>query len=161
MTKEDIIKAIDLNDSRDKLRDLLGSDSGSDIDFIPPSSSDSDVGLESDPLPTQKKRKKKTNNFNPSKQIRLFNTNGHCKPVHEGKKQFICKTCSASFSLKLDLDKHITSVHENKKPNFDCISSVHEEKRPDSGSDIFLFSSSSDSDVGLESDPFLKQKKEN
>ena len=59
MTKEDIIKAIDLNDSRDKLRDLLGSDSGSDIDFIPPSSSDSDVGLESDPLPTQKNEKRK------------------------------------------------------------------------------------------------------
>ena len=59
MTKEDIIKAIDLNDSRDKLRDILGSDSGSDIDFIPPSSSDSDVGLESEPLPTQKNYEKR------------------------------------------------------------------------------------------------------
>ena len=59
MTKEDIIKAIDLNDSRDKLRDLLGSDSGSDIDFLPPSNSDSDVGLESDPFLKQNKNEKR------------------------------------------------------------------------------------------------------
>jgi hypothetical protein len=104
-------------------------DSGSDI-FLFSSSSDSDVGLESDPFLKQKKQKKKTNNPTPSKQIKLFNTNDHCKPVHEGKKQLICKTCSASFSLKLDLDKHIASVHEDKKPNFDRhIESVNKETK--------------------------------
>ena len=44
--------------------------------------------------------------------------------------QLICKTCSASFSLKLDLDKHIASVHEDKKPNFDRhIESVNKETK--------------------------------
>ena len=57
MSKEDLLKAIDLNDSRDKLKDILVSDSRSDIDFLPPSNSDSDVGLESDPLPIQNKTK--------------------------------------------------------------------------------------------------------
>ena len=59
MSKEDILKAIDLNDSRDKLKDILVSDSRSDIDFLPSSSSDSDVGLESDPFLKQKKEKRK------------------------------------------------------------------------------------------------------
>ena len=47
MSKEDIIEAIDLNDSIDKLEDLLGTDSWSDKDFLW-QSSDSDVSLNSD-----------------------------------------------------------------------------------------------------------------
>ena len=61
LSKEDIIKAMDSdvsNDSNEKLKEILGSDSGSDIDFLPYSSSDSDIELEKDQyLSTPNKRK--------------------------------------------------------------------------------------------------------
>ena len=36
--------------------------------------------------------------------------------VHEGKKTFKCNDYDASFSRKLDLNRHIKTVHEEKKP---------------------------------------------
>ena len=35
------------------------------------------------------------------------------------KKPFMCNTCDTNFALKSDLKKHITEVHEGKRP-FKC-----------------------------------------
>ena len=61
LSKEDIIKSIDSDDSNEKLKEILGSHFGSDIDFLPNSSSDSDIELDKDQfLSTPNKRKKKS-----------------------------------------------------------------------------------------------------
>ena len=70
LSKEDIIKAIDSDDSNKKLKEILGSDSGSDIDFLPYSSSDSNIELEKDQfLSTSNKCKKNSQQIQPSKQF--------------------------------------------------------------------------------------------
>ena len=43
----------------------------------------------------------------------------HVSSVHEGKKPFKCNVCNASFTEKGSLNKHVSSVHEGKKP-FKC-----------------------------------------
>ena len=48
-------------------------------------------------------------------QISYANMNSQVT-VHEGKEPFKCQTCHACFSQKGDLNKHIASVHEKKKP---------------------------------------------
>ena len=45
--------------------------------------------------------------------------NEHIASVHEGKKPFKCDKCEVYFGLKYDLNLHIASVHEGKKP-FKC-----------------------------------------
>ena len=84
----------------------MGSDSGSDIDFLPYSSSDSNVELDKDQfLSTPNKRKKKSQQVQPSK---MFSTNGPCFiSVHEGKMQLICEKCNATFVKKIELEKHV------------------------------------------------------
>ena len=39
--------------------------------------------------------------------------------VHEGKKNFRCDTCNASFSQKKGWNRHKPSFHEGKNP-FEC-----------------------------------------
>ena len=39
----------------------------------------------------------------------------HVTSVHEGKKPFKCDICDAKFDEKSKLKKHITSVHEQLK----------------------------------------------
>jgi KRAB domain-containing zinc finger protein len=44
----------------------------------------------------------------------------HIETVHEKKKKFFkCEICEKNFSDKSNLNKHISSVHEDKKP-FKC-----------------------------------------
>ena len=51
----------------------MGSDSGSDIDFLPYSSSDSNIELDKDQfLSTPNKRKKKSQQIQPSKQFKMY-----------------------------------------------------------------------------------------
>ena len=45
--------------------------------------------------------------------------NKHVTSVHEGKKSFKCEVCHYRSSQKDDLKKHIAAVHEGKKP-FKC-----------------------------------------
>ena len=47
------------------------------------------------------------------------NLNKHIASVHDGKKPFKCNICEASFPQKQNLNIHIASVHEGKKP-FKC-----------------------------------------
>ena len=94
----------------------MGSDSGSDIDFLPYSSSDSNIELDKDQfLSTSNKHKKKSQQIQPSKQFKMFSTNGACISVHEGKKHHICEKCNAKFVKKIELEKLFQSVHEGKK----------------------------------------------
>ena len=119
LSKEDIIKAMDSdvsNDSNEKLKEILGSDYGSDIDFLPYSSSDSDIELEKDQyLSTPNKFKKNSQKIQPSKHLKMFSANGSCVSVHEGKRQLSCKKCNAKFVKTIELEKHFQSVHEWKK----------------------------------------------
>ena len=74
----------------------MGSDSGSDIAFLPYSSSDSNVELDKDQfLSTPNKRKKKSQQIHPSKQFKMFSTNGICtvieKRIHIVPKQIVSK----------------------------------------------------------------------
>ena len=39
----------------------------------------------------------------------------HIARVHEGKKPFKCGICDYRFSVKGDVKKHVTAVHEEKK----------------------------------------------
>ena len=101
LSKEDIIKAIDSDDSNEKLKETLGSDSGSDTNFLPYSSSDSYSELDKDQfLWTRNKSKNKSQQIKPSKQFKMFSTNGTCISVHEGKKQDICEKCNAKLVKK-------------------------------------------------------------
>ena len=43
----------------------------------------------------------------------------HVTMVHEGKKPFICDICDYNCSLKSTMNIHVASVHEEKKP-FTC-----------------------------------------
>ena len=45
--------------------------------------------------------------------------NRHVSSVHEGKKPFKCNVCNASFTSNQSMKIHINSVHEGKKP-FKC-----------------------------------------
>ena len=45
--------------------------------------------------------------------------NEHIASVHEGKKPFKCDKCESCFNLKKDLNVHVASVHEGNKP-FQC-----------------------------------------
>ena len=66
LSKEDIIKAIDSDDSNEKLKEILGSDSGSDTNFLPYSSSDSCIELDRDQFSsTPNKGKKKSRQIQP------------------------------------------------------------------------------------------------
>ena len=47
------------------------------------------------------------------------NLDRHVSSVHEGKKPFKCNICNASFARKNHLKTHVASVHEGKKP-FKC-----------------------------------------
>ena len=47
------------------------------------------------------------------------NLDKHMKSIHEGKKPFECNVCYTAFSQKGDLKRHIESVHGGKKP-FKC-----------------------------------------
>ena len=44
------------------------------------------------------------------------NLNNHIASVHENKKPFKCNICDANFARKPYLKGHIASVHEGKKP---------------------------------------------
>ena len=44
--------------------------------------------------------------------------NKHVASVHEGKKPFKCDICDRSFSLKSHMNRHVASVHEGKKVVF-------------------------------------------
>ena len=116
LSKEDIIKAIDSDDSNEKLKETLGSDSGSDTNFLPYSSSDSYIELNKDQFSsTPNKSKNESQQIKPSKQFKMFSTNGTCISVHEGKKHHTCEKCNAKFVKKIELEKHFQSVHEGKK----------------------------------------------
>ena len=95
----------------------MGSDSGSDIDFLPYSSSDSNIELDKDQfLSTPNKHKKKSQQIQPSKQFKMFSRNGPCiSSAHEGKMQPFFEKCNAKFVKKIELEKHFQSVHEGKK----------------------------------------------
>ena len=41
--------------------------------------------------------------------------NGHIASVHEGKKPFKCNICDASFTQKGEIIGHFATVHEGKK----------------------------------------------
>ena len=47
------------------------------------------------------------------------NLERHVASVHEGRKPFKCDFCNANFAHKHQLKRHVASVHENKKP-FKC-----------------------------------------
>ena len=47
--------------------------------------------------------------------------NKHIASVHEVKKPFECKICYAVFDLKNDMDNHIASIHEKEKQFLCCI----------------------------------------
>ena len=55
--------------------------------------------------------------------IKKGNLTKHRKNVHERKssegKKFHCELCDHTFSLKANLNKHISSVHEGQRP-FKC-----------------------------------------
>ena len=113
MSTKDIIEELD--DSIDKLEQLLGSDSGSDKDFkYFSNSSDSDLILDSDSenhhlSSTDNKRKKKMKNYKLPKFVNL----------DKGKNTFTCVICAAPFGQKTEMNAHIASVHEGNKP-FKC-----------------------------------------
>ena len=44
----------------------------------------------------------------------------HISAVHEGKKPFKCSICDKSFGRKSHMELHISAVHEEKKP-FECL----------------------------------------
>ena len=44
----------------------------------------------------------------------------HISAVHEGKKPFKCTICDKSFGRKSHMELHISAVHEEKKP-FKCL----------------------------------------
>ena len=96
----------------------MGSDSGSDIDFSPYSSSDSNIELDKDQfLSTPNKHKKKSQQIQHLKQFKMFSRNGPCiSSAHEGKMQPFFEKCNAKFvKKKVELEKHFQSVHEGKK----------------------------------------------
>ena len=80
----------------------MGSDSGSDIDFLPYSSSDSNIELDKDQfLSTPNKRKKKSQQIQHLKQFKMFSRNGPCiSSAHEGKMQPFFEKCNAKFVEK-------------------------------------------------------------
>ena len=43
----------------------------------------------------------------------------HISAVHEGKKPYVCEICGASFSQNKNLAVHVAAKHEGKKP-FQC-----------------------------------------
>ena len=47
------------------------------------------------------------------------NLNVHVASVHEGKRPFECNLCVKKFTLKANLNIHIASVHEGRRP-FEC-----------------------------------------
>ena len=47
------------------------------------------------------------------------NINRHVASVHENKKKFKCKIFDHKFCNTSNLKKHVASIHENKKP-FRC-----------------------------------------
>ena len=49
-----------------------------------------------------------------------LDVNRHIDSVHEGKRPYKCSFCSVSFGIKQNLTRHITSVHEKKKPFKKC-----------------------------------------
>ena len=102
LSEEDIIKAIDSDDSNEKLKEILGSDSGSDIDFLPYSASDSNIELNKDQfLSTPNKRKKKSQQIQHLKQFKMFSRNGPCiSSAHEGKMQPFFEKRNAKFVKK-------------------------------------------------------------
>jgi uncharacterized C2H2 Zn-finger protein len=48
-----------------------------------------------------------------------LDVNRHIDSVHEGKRPYKCSFCKVSFGIKQNLTRHVTSVHEKKKP-FKC-----------------------------------------
>ena len=42
------------------------------------------------------------------------NLNKHVETVHEGKKQFKCDICNTKFGQKSFLNTHVVTVHEGK-----------------------------------------------
>ena len=46
----------------------------------------------------------------------MADLNRHVTSVHEGKKPFQCNACDASFAQNSDLKKNKASVHEGNKP---------------------------------------------
>ena len=110
LSTEDIIKAFDLDkdyfkvapdldDSNTRLKEILGSDYGSDIDFLPSSDSDFESYI-AHPFSTPLKIKKKIRQIQSSKEIKLSSINGICSSVHEGKKTHKVKVL---FVTKLEL----------------------------------------------------------
>ena len=81
----------------------MGSDSGSDIDFLPYSSSDSNIELDKDQfLSTPNKRKKKSQQIQHLKQFKMFSRNGPCiSSAHEGKMQRFLKNVMLNLWKKL------------------------------------------------------------
>ena len=49
-----------------------------------------------------------------------LDVNRHLDSVHEGKRPYKCSFCNISFGIKQNLTRHITSVHEKKKPFKKC-----------------------------------------
>ena len=49
-----------------------------------------------------------------------LDVNRHIDSVHEGKRPYKCSFCNISFGIKQNLTRHITSVHEKKKPFKKC-----------------------------------------
>ena len=43
------------------------------------------------------------------------NMNKHVASVHEGKKAFKCRICDKSFSEKGSVKRHVSRIHESKK----------------------------------------------
>ena len=43
-----------------------------------------------------------------------YDLNLHIASVHEGKKPFKCEICDDQFKLKHELNEHIASVHEEE-----------------------------------------------
>ena len=48
-----------------------------------------------------------------------FNLNRHVGTVHEEKKQFECKVCNSKFTQKANLNRHVTIVLKGSK-QFKC-----------------------------------------
>ena len=131
LSKEDIIKAIDSDYSNEKLKEILGSDSGSCIDFLPYLKTQQQISnFFTKQVPEKQNSEQETSinskkAINTSKIASLFSkqvekskeeTNGFTNDVTlVDDLQHKCAKCRANFEKQIDLENHNALAHEGRR----------------------------------------------